>query len=175
MSCPAPPICCWHDASGHPAGSPGARSPGDDDPALFEAELRAREARLGPSHPDVAEALSNLAIIYNQVGGGSWRLPGFERLAVGRPAVHAHAVFGGAAVVAANKLGVCGRQAASAGRSHECLLGQPSHLPALNMPAQTRLPLSQCVCSPVSAAGRHGARAAAVRARSGHLGGRLRV
>ena len=40
---------------------------GDDDPAPFEAELRAREARLGPSHPDVAEALSNLAIIHNQV------------------------------------------------------------------------------------------------------------
>ncbi len=49
------------------AGSPGMSPSGDDDPAPFEAELRAREARLGPSHPDVAEALSNLAIIHNQV------------------------------------------------------------------------------------------------------------
>jgi hypothetical protein len=46
---------------------PASPGPADDDPALFEAELRAREARLGASHPDVAEALSNLAIIYNQV------------------------------------------------------------------------------------------------------------
>lgn len=49
------------------AGSLGMPSPPEDDPALYEAELRSREARLGPAHPDVADALSNLAIIYNQV------------------------------------------------------------------------------------------------------------
>ena len=38
------------------------------DPALYEAEVAAREQRLGPSHPEVAEALSNLAIVHNQVG-----------------------------------------------------------------------------------------------------------
>lgn len=43
--------------------------PGPDaDPAPYEAEVRAREARLGPSHPDVAEAVCNMAILHNQVG-----------------------------------------------------------------------------------------------------------
>lgn len=52
-------------------GSPGSLLPGeDDDPAPYQAELAAREVRLGPRHPDVAEALSNLAIIHNQVGCG---------------------------------------------------------------------------------------------------------
>lgn len=39
----------------------------DADSRLFEAELRTREARLGPEHPQVAEALTNLAIMHNQV------------------------------------------------------------------------------------------------------------
>ncbi|GAB4823407.1 hypothetical protein N2152v2_010453 [Parachlorella kessleri] len=60
-------------------GSPGMSPSGDDDPAPFEAELRAREARLGPSHPDVAEALSNLAIIHNQRGDTGRALPLYER------------------------------------------------------------------------------------------------
>lgn len=38
----------------------------EDDPAQYEAEVRAREKALGPSHPDVAESLSNLAILYSQ-------------------------------------------------------------------------------------------------------------
>lgn len=43
--------------------------PGPDaDLAPYEAEVRAREAQLGPSHPDVAEAICNLAILHNQVG-----------------------------------------------------------------------------------------------------------
>ncbi len=37
-----------------------------DDPAAFESELLQRERQLGPDHPDVAEACSNLAILYNQ-------------------------------------------------------------------------------------------------------------
>ena len=44
----------------------------DDDPAIFEAELRRREAALGSGHPGVAESASNLAILYNQVS--AWTL-----------------------------------------------------------------------------------------------------
>ena len=52
----------------------------DDDPSVFEADVRAREARLGPSHPDVAEAICNLAIVHNQVGRGLCsRWPAFDR------------------------------------------------------------------------------------------------
>jgi hypothetical protein len=40
----------------------------DDNPAPFEAELRAREREYGASHPAVAESCSNLAILYNQQG-----------------------------------------------------------------------------------------------------------
>ena len=38
-----------------------------ENPAPYEAELAAREAALGPTHPAVAETASNLAILYNQV------------------------------------------------------------------------------------------------------------
>jgi len=51
----------------------------DEDPAPFEAELRAREAALGPGHPAVAEAASNLAIIYNQRGEPHLALPLYQR------------------------------------------------------------------------------------------------
>ena len=37
-----------------------------DDPRAYEAELAAREKALGPDHPDVAESLTNIAILYNQ-------------------------------------------------------------------------------------------------------------
>jgi len=37
-----------------------------DDPRAYEAELAARERALGPDHPDVAESLTNIAILYNQ-------------------------------------------------------------------------------------------------------------
>lgn len=50
-----------------------------DDPAPFEAELAQREKQLGPNHPDVAEACSNLAILYNQKGETSQALPLYER------------------------------------------------------------------------------------------------
>ncbi len=55
---------------GVPAGQPAALPVPDEnaDPAIYEAEVKAREARLGPSHPDVAEAICNLAILHNQVG-----------------------------------------------------------------------------------------------------------
>ncbi|PRW58028.1 centrosomal of 104 kDa [Chlorella sorokiniana] len=49
------------------------------DPALYEAEVKAREARLGPSHPDVAEAICNLAILHNQRGDTAAALPLYER------------------------------------------------------------------------------------------------
>ena len=45
-------------------GSPGSTA---EDPAPLEAELRRREAALGPGHPAVAEAASTLAILHNQV------------------------------------------------------------------------------------------------------------
>jgi centrosomal protein CEP104 len=51
----------------------------DEDPAPFEEELHRREATLGPSHPLVAEAASNLAIIYNQRGDGARALPLYQR------------------------------------------------------------------------------------------------
>jgi len=37
-----------------------------DDPRAYEAELAVRERALGPDHPDVAESLTNIAILYNQ-------------------------------------------------------------------------------------------------------------
>ena len=37
-----------------------------DNPRAYEAELAARERALGPDHPDVAESLTNIAILYNQ-------------------------------------------------------------------------------------------------------------
>lgn len=57
---------------GSQASSPSIRAGGadDDDAALFAAELAAREARLGPAHPEVADALSNLAIVHNQARAG---------------------------------------------------------------------------------------------------------
>lgn len=51
----------------------------EEDPALYERELSEREAALGPDHPDVAESLSNLAILYNQQGDHEKALPLYER------------------------------------------------------------------------------------------------
>jgi hypothetical protein len=47
--------------------------------AIHEAELRHREALLGPSHPDLADSLSNLAILYNQRGDFERAQPLYER------------------------------------------------------------------------------------------------
>lgn len=47
--------------------------------AVHEAELQHREALLGPSHPDLADALSNLAILYNQRGKYERAQPLYER------------------------------------------------------------------------------------------------
>jgi centrosomal protein CEP104 len=47
--------------------TPAAAVEVGDEAAVYTAELRSREARLGPNHPDVAEAVSNLAILHNQV------------------------------------------------------------------------------------------------------------
>jgi hypothetical protein len=54
---------------------PGSPSAVHEDPAPLHAELRRREAQLGPSHPAVAEAASTLAILYNQVQLASRNLP----------------------------------------------------------------------------------------------------
>jgi len=51
----------------------------DEDPEAYERELSQREAELGPEHPDVAESLSNLAILYNQQGQHEKALPLYER------------------------------------------------------------------------------------------------
>ena len=51
----------------------------NEDPAPFEAELAAREKALGADHVDVAESLSNLAILYNQKGEMGKALPLYER------------------------------------------------------------------------------------------------
>ncbi|GMH32444.1 hypothetical protein BSKO_00278 [Bryopsis sp. KO-2023] len=42
------------------------RSGSIDDPSIYEDEVKNRERELGPNHPDVAESLGNLAILYNQ-------------------------------------------------------------------------------------------------------------
>ena len=47
--------------------------------AAYKAELAAREEALGPAHPDVAEALSNLAILHNQAGEYAAAQPLYER------------------------------------------------------------------------------------------------
>jgi centrosomal protein CEP104 len=49
------------------------------DPAPFEEEYRERERRYGPQHPAVAEAASNLAIVYNQCGEPGRALPLYRR------------------------------------------------------------------------------------------------
>ncbi|CAG9467389.1 unnamed protein product [Pedinophyceae sp. YPF-701] len=51
----------------------------DEDPAPYEEELRVREQDLGPDHPDVAEACSNLAILYNQRADYGQAQPLYER------------------------------------------------------------------------------------------------
>ncbi|KAK9826624.1 hypothetical protein WJX74_006438 [Apatococcus lobatus] len=67
-------------ASPSPMASPDAAAAAlNEDPAPFEAELAAREAALGPEHVDVAESLSNLAILYNQKGDMTKALPLYER------------------------------------------------------------------------------------------------
>lgn len=58
---------------------PADPGPINEDPAPYEAELQAREATFGPSHPDVAESLSNLAILYNQRGDYAKAQPLYER------------------------------------------------------------------------------------------------
>lgn len=37
-----------------------------NDPAVYESQVKSREKELGPNHPDVAESLGNVAIVYNQ-------------------------------------------------------------------------------------------------------------
>ena len=68
------------DTSYAPSSIGGADlSVADEDPAPFEEELRRREASLGPTHTAVAEAATNLAIIYNQRGEGARALPLYQR------------------------------------------------------------------------------------------------
>lgn len=58
---------------------PPAQSFAPDDPTPFLQELRAKEQQYGRSHPAVAEACSNLAILYNQRGDYKQAQPLYER------------------------------------------------------------------------------------------------
>lgn len=51
----------------------------DVEEALHEAELQQREALLGPNHPQLADSLSNMAILYSQSGNHDKALPLYER------------------------------------------------------------------------------------------------
>lgn len=66
-------------APAQPAPPPPPAAPLDDDPASFEADLRARERQYGREHPAVAESCSTLAIMYNQRGDYSRAQPLYER------------------------------------------------------------------------------------------------
>ncbi|KAK9803394.1 hypothetical protein WJX72_004936 [[Myrmecia] bisecta] len=68
-----------HSPTHHPPGAeqdPGAI---DEDPAPYEAELASRIKALGPDHVEVAESLSNLAILYNSRGEWDKAQPLYER------------------------------------------------------------------------------------------------
>ncbi|KAK9901713.1 hypothetical protein WJX75_009833 [Coccomyxa subellipsoidea] len=64
-------------AEAYPIGPPHYNAASEE--AIHEAELRHREALLGPSHPDLADSLSNLAILYNQRGDFERAQPLYER------------------------------------------------------------------------------------------------
>ena len=51
-------------------------------------ELRQREALYGPNHPNLADSLSNLAILYNQNGAYDKAQPLYERALHIYEAVH---------------------------------------------------------------------------------------
>jgi centrosomal protein CEP104 len=51
----------------------------DEEEAYYSAELAQREAALGPAHPGLADALSNLAILHNQRGDYGRAQPLYER------------------------------------------------------------------------------------------------
>ncbi|KAK9826468.1 hypothetical protein WJX81_002603 [Elliptochloris bilobata] len=61
-----------------PAGESEVGEPAGD-PALYQAEVAAREAAFGPGHPAVAEALTNLAIVRTQRGEPDLAQPLYER------------------------------------------------------------------------------------------------
>jgi len=71
---PAPPAATQAQGEAEPDGADA-----EEDPAVYERELSEREAELGPDHPDVAESLSNLAILYNQQGQYDKAQPLYER------------------------------------------------------------------------------------------------
>ncbi|KAK9862466.1 hypothetical protein WJX84_003280 [Apatococcus fuscideae] len=74
------PAAASDAGSPSPVASPDASAAAlNEDPAPFEAELAAREKALGADHVDVAESLSNLAILYNQKGEMGKALPLYER------------------------------------------------------------------------------------------------
>ncbi len=81
-----PAFCTPAPATGteQPFYSPATAAAGaemsilDEDPAFFEEELRRRTAELGPTHPAVANAASNLAIVYNQKGDAGRALPLYQ-------------------------------------------------------------------------------------------------
>jgi Tetratricopeptide repeat len=64
---------CGHSTFGHEFGFVQA------DLAQHEAELARKEAALGPDHREVADCLSNIAIIHNQAGDAAAAQPLYER------------------------------------------------------------------------------------------------
>ena len=51
----------------------------NDEEAFHLMELQQREALYGPNHPNLADSLSNLAILYNQSGDYDKAQPLYER------------------------------------------------------------------------------------------------
>jgi len=64
---------------GAPAPAPAPAPEPSDDPAAYERELKLKEEEFGPDHEEVAEACSNLAILYNQGGDFDKARPLYER------------------------------------------------------------------------------------------------
>ncbi|BDA42164.1 Centrosomal protein of 104 kDa [Coccomyxa sp. Obi] len=64
-------------ADAYPVDPPSYHDASEE--AIHEAELRRREAILGPNRPEVAESLSNLAILYNTRGDYDRAQPLYER------------------------------------------------------------------------------------------------
>ena len=70
---------CTHAGVAGLGTLPAAGSFQDEEEAYYAAELAQREALLGPEHPGLADALSNLAILHNQRRDYAHAQPLYER------------------------------------------------------------------------------------------------
>ena len=68
-----------HAEEAGPEALPASGGFQDQEEAYYAAELAQREALLGPEHPGLADALSNLAILHNQRGDYGRAQPLYER------------------------------------------------------------------------------------------------